>query len=221
VAVTRERGAELLSSARVLVVNLNRRLRAMQRSTASLHDPEMLIKRHRYCLCVALMSIVCIQVANAYLAADAEERKTVDMANRLKAAYTAAHEAHEHAGNPKKTQAWKEWCESIGEQVQDDSDDDLQVGEGAQFKNTKCVLTQKHIFDLKQPVEDSLKFIWEKEAIVAHIADAHRRNKACRNPAAHDTGITLQDLKPSRRVQRAAAKHHRQRAAEKQTEEIL
>ena len=141
------------------------------------------------------------------------------MAKQIDEACAHAHEQHAHHGQPKKTKYWSVWCDETGEQMEGD-DDDLQVGKGAEFKNYTCVLTQKHIFDLKEPVEDSLKFIWEREAIEQHIRSHMRKGQRAENPASTRNAITLEELKVSRRVMRAAVKHKEEQGTqmEKETE---
>jgi hypothetical protein len=99
-------------------------------------------------------------------------------------------------------------------------DDELEVEAGGQFKSVRCTLTQKHIFELKEPVEDAHEFIWEKEAILQYIRE---HPNYAQNPAVPGVPITAAELKPARRVMRAAAENHRRAAtrADQIEEEIL
>lgn len=119
----------------------------------------------------------------------------------------AGYEAHPLKGRYERTAPWAKWCQELGIQAPtDDADDDLQVASGAQFKNPRCVLTQKSIFELDDPVEDNQQFIWERSAITQAITQHGGRME---NPAKKGTFITLQDLNTCRRVQREAQRRRR------------
>jgi hypothetical protein len=142
--------------------------------------------------------------------AELERRVASNMSAVLHSDMEAAYEQNPLREKSQRTATWRTWCDETGAAVQDDSDEELQVGQGAVFKNTRCVLSQKSIFDLDEPVEDRLKYVWEKAFIVGYI---NERNGRCDNPAQPGEPITLAELHPSRRVRREA---ERRKKANKQ-----
>ena len=86
-------------------------------------------------------------------------------------------------------------------------DDDLVISKGGEFKNYQCKLTTKSIFELDAPVEDARGYIWERAAIIAHM-----RRHGNQHPAVDGAFITEKELKPARRLMRAAEQKRRQKA---------
>jgi hypothetical protein len=151
-----------------------------------------------------------VQVANEYIGTAAEQRKQVNLAERLKELMGEELRNHEHFEKPQHTSIWAQWCKEIGRKgSQTLEDDDLAIEAGGEFRSLRCTLTQKHIFDLKEPVEDSHEYIWEKEAILQYIRE---HGGSAQNPAMPSVCITQGELKPARRVLRAAAERRRKGA---------
>lgn len=148
-----------------------------------------------------------MQRFKSYIEADLPSRLGMNLADTLEDEMLAAYDSHPMKGMPQRTAAWRKWCEEINEHVPDElEDDELQIEGGAEFRNRRCVLTQKDIFDLDEPVEDANGWIWEKRAIVEHIRTHQGRAK---NPANQVHTITEAELKHSRRVVREAQKRKR------------
>lgn len=123
----------------------------------------------------------------------------------------AGYQRHPLRNKPQKTGTWGKWCHETGAAEPEDLDEDLQVASGAQFKNTRCVLSQKSIFDLAEPVEDSHNFIHERSFIVQHIQQA--RGGSVQNPANLQLRITMAELQPCRRVLREAERRRKEEEA--------
>lgn len=134
--------------------------------------------------------------------ADTQTRKTIKLPQKVQNACDDEYEKHPHHDDHKQTAPWAEWCKLRGKQVQED--DDLEIGEGATFMNMKCLVTQKDIFELSEPVEDKSGFIYEKSAVVAMFRRS--RDRFITHPARPDLRLTEAELKPSRRVRREAQK---------------
>lgn len=153
-----------------------------------------------------------VQVIAEYGVASAADREARPLAQRLQDATAARLDAHAARGRPQQTQLWAKWCSETNRMAPaGDSDDDVQVGDGALFKSHRCTLTQKHIFELQDPVEDRHQFIWERAAIEQYI---RTKRGVAMNPAQTTSPITLQELKPARRVLRAAEKARRDAATQ-------
>lgn len=157
----------------------------------------------------------------------AEYLQTVDLENRVESNISAVLENEMKAGyqrhplrdKAERTGTWAKWCQEIGAPVPEDPDDDLQVASGAQFKNTRCVLTQRSIFELDDPVEDAQHYIWERSAIIQLI---HQFNGRVENPAKKGVFMTMAELVPCRRVQREAQRRRKEQESQAaNTEEIL
>lgn len=167
------------------------------------------------------------KTAPALLQRFAEYTQTADLENRVKSNTSAALEKDMEAGYQRhplrdksvRTSTWAKWCQEIGAAVPDDPDDDLQVASGAQFKNFRCILTQKSIFELDDPVEDAQQYIWEKSAIM-QLLQQHRGR--VENPAKKGVYMTERDLVPCRRVQREAQRRRKEQESQAaNTQEIL
>eukprot|EP00892_Ulva_mutabilis_P004271 jgi/Ulvmu1/2215/UM013_0061.1 len=157
---------------------------------------------------------------DSYMEADLQTRADMKLSDTLDDDMLTAYETHPLKGVPQKTATWRKWCQEINEHIPEDlEDDDLQIEGGGEFRNFRCVLSQKSIFDLDEPVEDAQQYIWEKRAIIEHIRSNHGH---AANPAIRGAMITEAELKPSRRVIREAEKRRRLAAtAQEQTMEIL
>ena len=160
-----------------------------------------------------------MQVTAEYGNANDAEREAQPLQQRLQDAMAARHEAHPDHGRPQHTALWQKWCSETNRNAPaSDSDDDVRVGDGGLFRSVRCVLTQKHIFSLENPVEDSHQFIWERAAIEEYI---RAKRGFAQNPAKPQVPITLAELKPARRVLRAAEKERRNQATQpRATQEV-
>lgn len=144
----------------------------------------------------------------------------MDLSASLADEMALAYEHHQLKGMPQKTEVWRHWCKETNQALPEDlEDDELQIEGGAEFRNARCVLSQKSIFDLVEPVEDANEYIWERAAIVQHIRAQHGR---AMNPANQTLPITEAELKQSRRVIREAQRRRREAATtQAQALEIL
>lgn len=148
-----------------------------------------------------------LQKFEAYIKADLRARVEMNLSGTLAEDMQQAYETHQLRGCPQRTKAWRQWCKETNQHLpEDEEDEELQIEAGAEFRNYRCVLSQKSIFDLAEPVEDSHEYIWEKQAIVQHIRAHHGR---ATNPANTTLPITEAELKPSRRVLREGNKRRR------------
>lgn len=153
---------------------------------------------------------VYLQKFEAYIQSDLRARVDMELSGTLAEDMHQAYESHQLRGCPQQTKAWRQWCKETNQHMpEDEEDDELQIEGGAEFRNYRCVLSQKSIFDLAEPVEDAHEYIWEKQAIVQHIRAHHGR---ATNPANTTLPITEAELKPSRRVLREGNKRRREAA---------
>eukprot|EP01025_Chloroclados_australasicus_P061040 TRINITY_DN7934_c0_g1_i8.p2 TRINITY_DN7934_c0_g1~~TRINITY_DN7934_c0_g1_i8.p2 ORF type:complete len:237 (-),score=24.20 TRINITY_DN7934_c0_g1_i8:178-888(-) len=165
-----------------------------------------------------------LQVSQEYAQADRAYKQPDVIKGALESRLKAACNDRD-VRDPHQTKVWESWCYETNQAQNTIDDDELQLAGGGEFKNAKCVLTQKDIFELDEPVEDSQRYIWEKSAILEYIGGQMRRNAFCGNPANARTPITEDELKPARRLIRETQR--RQRAAATQgvpadnVEEIL
>lgn len=85
--------------------------------------------------------------------------------------------------DPERTADTKNFDKETGAGGADDGDDDEveEVG-GTGLRNDKCPLTMKSVYELVQPVADSLGFIYEKAAILEYIAKEGRGGAAVKCP---------------------------------------
>ena len=94
---------------------------------------------------------------------------------------------------------------AAGEDVIEQIDDDIQVETGASnFKNSRCPLSLRNLVDLKDPVEDSHGFIYEREDLMRYMQQA-RSDRHGRYPcpeAAAGTFFTKDEVKSSEAVLR-------------------
>lgn len=104
-------------------------------------------------------------------------------------------------------------------------DDDLGVIGGGEINNPRCILTQVHVSELLEPVEDSLGFIYERQAIVDYIAKAVQARGSCQNPSRQRVPITLDELKDCakkiRRFMQKTKKRQQATQASAPAEEVL
>jgi hypothetical protein len=85
-------------------------------------------------------------------------------------------------------------------------DDDIQMEttNTSSFKNSKCPLSLKDVMDLKDPVEDSHGFIYERQDLIRYM-DQMRADRNGRYPcpqAASGATISMDEIKPAERVLR-------------------
>jgi hypothetical protein len=155
-----------------------------------------------------------------YLAATEADRRNIQLDVAVKEAMASEYDNHPHRQDHRLTTAWTAWCKETGQEVAQVHDDDLEIQTGGDYKNRRCNLTTKDIFELDDPVEDRHGFIWEREALVAFIRKAGGQTK---NPARPDVMITETELKPCRRVKRAAAKRRKEQESQAatQAEDVL
>jgi hypothetical protein len=158
-----------------------------------------------------------IQVRAQYGAASEEQRRTLQLDDLLKQSMDTEYENHPHRNNYQATACWAAWCRETGATVAQEQDEDLEVQKGGQYKNMRCTLTQKHIFELEDPVEDSHQYIWERRAILEHI---RKQRAPVVNPAKPNVVITEAELKTCRRVQRDAARHRKEQESQAATEAV-
>lgn len=161
-----------------------------------------------------------LQVGAKYTDAVPGARAKFDFVKVIDAQYKEAHDAHPAKEDLKQTICWNAYLEGAGEDAEDIVDDDEMQVAGGEFKNIKCVLSQKGIFELADPVEDANKWIWERAVIEEYI---QQRGGRCQNPAAAaGVIITLAELKPARKVMREKFKaSQRQTATREEGFEVL
>lgn len=160
-----------------------------------------------------------LQRFTEYIGMDLENRVESSISKTLEKEMKAGYQRHPLRDKAERTGCWANWCTEIGAAAPEDDDDDLQVGSGAQFKNMRCVLSQKSIFELDEPVEDSQNYIWERSAIVQLI---HQHGGRAPNPAKTSVQITMQELKACRRVVREAERRRKEEVARAaDAEEVL
>lgn len=152
-----------------------------------------------------------MQVGSTYAAADTAQRRDTDLQDALNACSVTVLEGHPGHTNPKTTAVWKQWCEETGQEAEDDDDDDMQVGKGAEFKNNKCLLSAISIYEMKDPVFDHHKFVYERQKVVGYIKQGGNGNSNA-HPSRQGEQITLQELKPAKRVKMAGEKWRREQA---------
>lgn len=162
--------------------------------------------------CISRRWLAWLQVGNCYTAASAAERRDIKLAEKLDDAANAARQAHPAHVDPRTSAVWKKWCTEIGQAIQDDPDDDLQVGAGAEFKNAACPVCAKRIFDLKDPVFDRYEFVYERAAIEDYIKKGRGHAK---HPCKPDEMITQGELRTAKRVAVRAAHKKREEAAQR------
>lgn len=98
----------------------------------------------------------------------------------------------------------------LGEEVepqQDDqelgSDDDLIETGGTAFPAMNCLITQKPLLDIDDPVEDNLHYVYERTAIEDYINKNMRRGDAADHPmGAGCPPIRKAHLKPCKKVKK-------------------
>jgi hypothetical protein len=83
-----------------------------------------------------------------------------------------------------------------------DEDIELQGGGTSSWKNSKCPLSMKDIMELKEPVEDSHGFVYEKEALSTYMGQMkpNRQGKFKCPVAATELWITREEMKPAHRL---------------------
>lgn len=93
----------------------------------------------------------------------------------------------------------------------DDDDDILEVGgalRSSLAKNLRCPITMVDILNLREPVEDSVGYVYEQEAIKELIYKKGRKGKTsipCPEAGTQHT-VSLSDLRPARKVLEAKAR---------------
>ena len=94
---------------------------------------------------------------------------------------------------------------AAGEEVIEQIDDEIQVEtRTTNFKNAKCPLSLRDLVDLKDPVEDSHGFVYEREDLMRYMSQM-RPDRQGRYPcpeAASGTTFTKEEVKPSEAVHR-------------------
>lgn len=173
----------------------------------------------------------CLRLNSVFTGAQnfGEYMQTVDLENRVDSKISAvlekememAYQHHPLRNKCEKTATWAEWCHETNATIPDDPDDDLQLASGAQFKNMRCNVTTKSIFELDDPVEDAQGYIYEKAAIMQLITQHGGR---VQNPAKRDANlfVTAAELVPCRRVQREAQRRRKEQQSQADNaEEIL
>ncbi len=94
---------------------------------------------------------------------------------------------------------------AAGEDVIEQIDDDIQVEtRTTNFKNAKCPLSLRDLVDLKEPVEDSHGFVYEREDLMRYMSQTRPDGRG-RYPcpeAASGTTFTKEEIKPAEAVLR-------------------
>lgn len=83
--------------------------------------------------------------------------------------------------------------------------DDIQVEttKTSGFKNDKCPLSLRDVMDLKEPVQDNMGFIYEKEDLETYMKQVRGRNGRFPCPvAASGTSFSREEIKPAEAVLR-------------------
>lgn len=81
-------------------------------------------------------------------------------------------------------------------------DDDIEIQGGNSIgKNTKCPLTLVELIHLKEPVEDSKGFVYEKSALIDYIRKTSRGRGPVRAPIAEvNHCITEKEIRPAKSI---------------------
>ncbi|GAX82058.1 hypothetical protein CEUSTIGMA_g9486.t1 [Chlamydomonas eustigma] len=124
--------------------------------------------------------------------------------------------------DPEQSAELKGFDKETGVSGAGNNDDDVVEGPGCStsFRNEKCPLTMKSVYDLAQPVSDQMDFIYEKSALMSYISNHNRSGTSAKCPFAGTSHvITAQHIKPALQVERAKRRRKLKAAAQGQQQE--